>query len=179
MAGAQEPLETIVPYRLGPPLAPQVAAQQQGVRIQIPRLLRSFREISSRHACTLVEGAGGILVPLTRRLAMVDFMEQLKLPVLLVSRLGLGTLNHTLLTVHHLLHRKIPVIGIVLNDPDGQKDPAKGTNPSVLQQWSPVPILGLIPYRKGIRLTKDLEDRVADKVARHTDTDRILESCTF
>ena len=102
MAGATEPIEEIVPYRLSAPLAPQVAAERDGISIQTRRLQSAFRAISSRHPFTLVEGAGGILVPVTRSTTMVDLMKQFKLPVLLVSRIGLGTLNHTLLTLFYL-----------------------------------------------------------------------------
>ena len=174
MAGATEPIEEIVPYRLAAPLAPQVAAEREGVRIRIQRIHRGFREISSRHPCTLVEGAGGILVPVTRRTKMVDLMEQLKLPVLLVSRIGLGTLNHTLLTLFYLAQHKIPVAGIVLNDPDGCRDLSARSNPATLAQWSSVPILGNIPYRKGIRMTKGCGDEIARRFARHVQVDRII-----
>lgn len=175
MAGATEPIDEIVPYRLAAPLAPQVAAEKEGMRIRIQRIHRIFRKISSRHDCTLVEGAGGILVPVTRKHSMVNLIELFKLPVLLVSRIGLGTLNHTLLTLYYLAQHRIPVVGIVLNDPDGQRDPAARSNPSVLEQKSPAPILGNIPYRKGIRMTRECADAIAHGVARHVQLERIIE----
>ncbi len=174
MAGATEPIEEIVPYRLAAPLAPQVAAGKEGVRIQTRRIHRAFREISSRHPCTLVEGAGGILVPVTRRTTMVDLMKQFELPVLLVSRIGLGTLNHTLLTLFYLAQCGIPVAGIVLNDPDGRRDLSARSNPATLVQWSSVPILGNIPFRKGIRMTWDYADEIARGFARHAQVDTII-----
>jgi len=179
MAGAAESIEEIVPYRLAAPLAPQVAAEKEGVRIRIRQIHRIFREISSRHDCTLVEGAGGILVPLTRKYSMVNLIELFRLPVLLVSRIGLGTLNHTLLTLYYLAQHGIPVVGIVLNDPDGQRDPATRSNPSVLEQWSPTPILGNIPYGKGIRMTRKCGNEIARRVARHVQLERIIERFTL
>jgi dethiobiotin synthetase len=175
MAGATEPIDEIVPYRLAAPLAPQVAAEKEGVRIQIQRIHRIFRRISSRHDCTLVEGAGGILVPVTRKYSMVNLIEQFNLPVLLVSRIGLGTLNHTLLTLYYLAQRGIPVVGIVLNNPDGQRDPAARSNPSVLEQWSPTPILGNIPHGRGIRMARECADEIARRVARYVHVERIIE----
>lgn len=174
MAGATEPIEEIVPYRLAAPLAPQVAAEKEGVRIQIQRIHRAFLEISSRHPYTLVEGAGGILVPVTRKYTMVDLMRQCNLPVLLVSRIGLGTLNHTLLTLFYLAQHGIPVAGVVLNDPDGRRDPSARTNPSMLAQWSSVPILGTIPHRGGIRTTRASADEIARRVGRHVKVDGML-----
>ena len=175
MAGATEPIEEIVPYRLAAPLAPQVAAKKEGIRIRIQRIHRAFRGISSRYACTLVEGAGGILVPVTRKYSMVNLIEQLGLPVLLVSRIGLGTLNHTLLTLHYLAQHGIAVAGIVLNDPDGCRDLAARSNPSTLEQWSSVQILGNIPYGKGIRMTRAFGDEIARRMHRYVDVDKIVK----
>jgi dethiobiotin synthetase len=177
MAGATEPIEEIVPYRLAAPLAPQVAAEKEGVRIQPQRIHRAFREIFSRHPCTLVEGAGGILVPVTRRSTMVDLMKQFELPVLLVSRIGLGTLNHTLLTLYYLAQHGIPVAGVVLNDPDGCRDLSARSNPATLEQWSSVPILGNIPYRKGIRMARGCGDEIARRVDRYVEVERISQMC--
>jgi dethiobiotin synthetase len=174
MAGAAEPIEEIVPYRLSKPLAPQVAADKDGIRIQPRRLQSAFQAISSNHACTLVEGAGGILVPVTRKATMVDLMKLFKLPVLLVSRIGLGTLNHTLLTLYYLAQHKIPVVGVVMNDPDGCRDLSARTNPATLAQWSSVPILGNIPYRKGIRMTREFGDEIARRVGKHVAIDTIV-----
>jgi len=179
MAGAPEPIEEIVPYRLSSPLAPQVAAERDGIRIQPRRLQSAFRAISSRHPFTLVEGAGGILVPVTRRTTMVDLMKQFKLPVLLVSRIGLGTLNHTLLSLYYLAQHKIPVAGIVMNDPDGCRDLSARSNPATLAHWSSVPILGNIPFRKGIRMTRGCTDKIARRVDRYVDVDRACQICRF
>jgi len=174
MAGASEPIEEIVPYRLSVPLAPQVAAERDGIRIRTRRFQSAFRAISSRHPCTLVEGAGGILVPVTRRTTMVDLMLQFKLPVLLVSRIGLGTLNHTLLTLFYLAQHKIPVAGVVLNDPNGCKDLSARSNPATLEQWCSVPILGNIPYDKGLRMTRNFGEKIARRVGRYVQVDRII-----
>jgi len=174
MAGATEPIEEIVPYRLAAPLAPQVAAEREGIRIQTRRLQSAFRAISSRHPFTLVEGAGGILVPVTRKATMVDLMKQFKLPVLLVSRIGLGTLNHTLLTLYYLAQNGIPVAGVVLNDPDGCRDLSARSNPSTLAQWSSAPIMGSIPYGKGVKMTRDCGDEIARRFARCVQVERIF-----
>jgi dethiobiotin synthetase len=177
MAGAREPIEEMVPYRLAAPLAPQVAAEREGIRIQPRRLQSAFRKISSRYDCTLVEGAGGILVPVTRKTTMVDLMKQFRLPVLLVIRIGLGTLNHTLLTLFYLAQHDIAVAGIVMNDPDGCRDLSARSNPATLKQWTSVPIFGNIPFRKGIRMTRQFGDEIARRFARYVDVDRICQVC--
>ncbi len=177
MAGAAEPIEEMVPYRLAAPLAPQVAAEREGIRIQTRRLESAFRKVSSGYAFTLVEGAGGILVPVTRKTTMVDLMKRFKLPVLLVSRIGLGTLNHTLLTLYYLTQHRVPVVGIVFNDPDGCRDLSARSNPATLEQWTSVPILGNIPFRKGIRMTRQFGDDIARRLERHVDVDGICQRC--
>lgn len=174
MAGVTEPIEEIVPYRLSAPLAPQVAAERDEVRIQTLRIERAFQRISSRHPFTLVEGAGGILVPVTRKRTMADLIRRFELPVLLVSRIGLGTLNHTLLTLFYLARQGIPVAGIVLNDPAGCRDLSARSNPSTLAQWSSRPILGNIPFRKGIRMTRGFAGEIARRVDRCVEVDRIV-----
>ncbi len=174
MAGAGEPLEEIVPYRLLAPLAPYVAAEKEKINLEIPKIHRLYRQISSRYSVTLVEGAGGILVPVTRKHFMIDIIAKLNLPVLLVSRLGLGTLNHTLLTLACLKQRQIPVIGIILNDSDDCRDQAAHSNPSILQQLSPVPVLGIIPYDKGLQPSRAKGRQIAESVARHITLEKLL-----
>ena len=110
---------------------------------------------------------------------MVDLMKQFELPVLLVSRIGLGTLNHTLLTLFYLAQHGIPVAGVVLNNPDGCRDLSARFNPATLEQWSSVPILGKIPYRKGIRMARGCGDEIARKVDRYVHVDKISQMCRF
>lgn len=175
MAGAPEPVEEIVPYRLAAPLAPQLAAEREGVRVQVRRIHQSFQRISARHVCTIVEGAGGILVPVTRKCSMADLIQQFELPVLVVSRISLGTLNHTLLTLHYLAQRGIQVAGIVLNDPKGNPDLSARSNPSMLERWSSVPVLGNIPHTTGIRMTREFGDIIARRVAEHVEVEAIID----
>ena len=166
MAGSTDPVEEVVPYRLSAPLAPRVAAELEGIEIRLPHIERSYTGIASHASVMLVEGAGGLWVPLTRRFYMIDLVERLGLPVLLVARAGLGTLNHTLLTLSCLAQRDIPVAGIVLNDSDGRRDPSKRSNPEILRQACRIPILGQIPHAKGLRVTRSSADAVASWVGR-------------
>lgn len=104
-------------YRLSKPLSPHAAAISDGVRIMLDKI----RLPQTNHLPHLiVEGAGGVLVPINDRQYMVDLMKHLKLPVLLVSRSSLGTINHTLLSLQSLRHSGLDVIGIVINGPKNQ-----------------------------------------------------------
>lgn len=177
MAGTDLPVERIVPYRLREPLAPEVAARREGVTLRIPRIVRALRSISASHDCVLVEGAGGLLVPVTRRRTMADLAGTLGLPVLLVARLGLGTLNHTLLSLFYLRQRALPVVGIVLSAAEPGGGQAAQTNPSVLARWSPVPILGVLPHRKGLRPIVAQGPTIARMVETRVHLDPLLQAC--
>jgi dethiobiotin synthetase len=101
-------------YRLRNPLSPHAAAALDGVRIE----LSAFRlpELPAPSPL-IVEGAGGVLVPLNERHFMLDLIVQLALPVLVVASSRLGTINHTLLTLQVLRSRRVPVAGVILNGP--------------------------------------------------------------
>ncbi|HTN54338.1 MAG TPA: dethiobiotin synthase [Anaeromyxobacter sp.] len=147
-AGGVEPLEAICPYRFGPPLAPAVAARLEGREVSLARIVAAARALAARHAALLVEGAGGLLVPLTERESFADLASALGLPVLLVARAGLGTVNHTALTVEALRRRGLRLAGIVLNRTGPTDDPSvphnaaeiariTGCEPAAVLPWEP------------------------------------------
>jgi dethiobiotin synthetase len=175
MAGTTDPLERIVPYRLLAPLAPQAAAQREGIRIRVPQIVSRYREISSRHELTLVEGAGGLLVPYTARARTLELIIRLDLPVVVVGRTGLGTINHTLLTLEGLARRGVRVLGVILNNADGSRGPAERTNPETLRGWTRVPLLGTIPHRPGLRTTRGTGQQIARLIRIHVNVDLLLE----
>lgn len=102
-------------YELREPLSPHLAARLEGKRI----VLSDF-ELPRVNGPLVVEGAGGVLVPLNEKDLMLDLMRLLALPVVLVARSSLGTINHTLLTLQCLRAAGIPVVGVVLNGPPNQ-----------------------------------------------------------
>jgi len=126
------PAERIQPeaYRLAAPMSPHWAAERQGVTIDPERLA-----LPAIEGPLVVETAGGLLVPLRRDWLQIDQIARWGLPVLLVARSGLGTLNHTLLSLEALARRRIPVLGLVLNGP------SHADNPRTLAQLGGVPVL--------------------------------------
>ena len=95
----EQPLDVINPVYLRHPLAPSVAARLEHRRIDLRRIRECYRQLASTYSVVLVEGAGGLLVPIRDDYFVADLAESLKLPLLVVARLGLGTINHSLLTV--------------------------------------------------------------------------------
>lgn len=147
-SGAGDPLELVNPYRFREALAPGVAVERTGRSLSIARIISTFRRLAEQHDLMIVEGAGGILVPLSGRQTYLDLAEQLALPTLIVARPGLGTINHTLLTIMALRSRDLPVAGIVINDrAGGRQGIAERTSPAMIERLSGVPVLGRV--RKG------------------------------
>lgn len=122
-------------YRLNLPLSPHAAAAHDGIKIEID----AFEIPETKSSDTLIiEGAGGIMVPLNERHFMADLMMKTDAHVILVSRSSLGTINHTLLSLEYLKTRGVKVIGIIMN---GQKNPG---NRSAIERYGKVKILAEI-----------------------------------
>ena len=146
-ARVKDPLSLVNPYRFRRPLAPAVAAELEGKTIDPARIIIAFQLLSNRHHFMIVEGAGGIMVPLSGTYTYLDLAKKLGLPVLIVARPGLGTINHTLLTIAALKGRRIEIAGIVINYALNQKaGTAETTSPAVIEKMSGVRITGIIPY---------------------------------
>ena len=144
-----EPLDLINPYRFRQPLAPAVAAELEGTIISRKRIISAYRKLSNTYDLTIVEGAGGIMVPVYRKYFFIDLIKDLNLPILVVARPGLGTLNHTLLTLEAAKSRGINVLGVIINYSSKIKNDASvQTNPKVIERSGGVPVLGIIPYFK-------------------------------
>jgi dethiobiotin synthetase len=152
MAEMDDPIELVTPVRLEHPLAPMVAAELEGVNIEMGMVFEAYNQLSEKYPFMVVEGAGGLLVPLKRKergaYFTSDLIRELGLPVLIVVRPALGTINHTLLTVHHALREGLTVKGVVINyTAPAEGSIAERTNYDTLKELCPVPILGVIPYR--------------------------------
>jgi dethiobiotin synthetase len=147
--GVDDPLDLVNPYRFRAPLAPSIAAAREGKKIDIRRIVSAFRTLARKHSCMLVEGAGGIMVPLTTGHHYLDLAGILNLPVLVVARPGLGTINHTLLTVKALHSRRLRIAGIVINH-RSKKRPglAERAGLRAIERLSGVPIIGHVKYRQ-------------------------------
>ncbi len=118
MAGlrpAAEEERLMMPYGFQPACSPHLAADQAGVRISGQRIERCFRKLLQRHEWVVVEGAGGVLAPISWNSTMLDLMRRLQAPVLLVSRASVGTINHTLLSLREIRRAGLPVAGVVMN----------------------------------------------------------------
>jgi len=139
------PSERILPcsYELREPLSPHEAARREGVRIDLARI-----EKPKVDGPLVIEGAGGVYVPLNDDDMMLDLIKKMTCEVIIIARSGLGTINHTLLTLNALRSYEIPVKGVILNGP------LNPCNKIAIEQFGKVGILGQIPFIEDLDFSK-------------------------
>ena len=130
--------------RLEPPLAPAVAAEREGRELRYDDLLEGCRRVLSDAEYGLVEGIGGLRVPLAEGREVVDLVTDLDLPTLVVAHAGLGTLNHTALTVEALERRGVPVRGVILNGVDEDEDENGNEGGDLAERTNPATLRGML-----------------------------------
>ncbi|MFH1077486.1 MAG: dethiobiotin synthase [Pseudomonadota bacterium] len=162
------PMSLISPYTFAYPASPHLAAELEGTTINEDRIIQSYRDLSKHYELLLVEGTGGVMVPLTRDSLFIDIVARLKLPTLIVSLSGLGTINHTLLTIEALRTRDIPILGVVFNL-TGREDPIiENDNSIVISQIGRVKNFGLLPQKNTreelIEAFEPIGERILDAV---------------
>jgi dethiobiotin synthetase len=162
LVGLDEPPEAICTYRLRAPLAPSVAAALEGRRLDPLAVARSYNDLAGRHDLVLVEAAGGALVPFSDGVDMTGLAAALGLPVVVAIRPGLGTLNHTLLTLEALHRRGLTVLGAVISGYPAEPGLDDLTNPQALARLTPVPLLGAIPFDPAIDVEGGRAGRLAE-----------------
>lgn len=145
-ADAPGPLDLICPQRFAEPLTPAIAAERAGQKIDWVTIQAALKRIELESDVMIVEGVGGLFAPVDAKLTVLDMMRWLKLSAVVVARPGLGTINHTLLTVSSLRAAGITVAGVVINryPPDGASI-AEETNPRAIERWGKVPVLTIVP----------------------------------
>ena len=142
-------LNVINPCYAPGPLSPHLAFRRAGTKVDVARIRRTHKALLARHDVLLIEGAGGLMVPLKKGYYNADLVRDLKAEVIIVARLGLGTINHTLLTINQAAAYGLKVKGVLFSDITGKtKGLAEKTNPAEIRRLSGVKVLGVIPYLK-------------------------------
>lgn len=137
-------IERICPHRFLAPLAPGIAAVREKREPAFETTLSAFRSFDGRPV--IAEAAGGLLVPIDSKRMVLDLIVALRMPVVLVARAGLGTLNHTGLSLQALWARKLPVRAVVLSRTGAAPDPAERDNPKFLADRYGVEVLGPVEH---------------------------------
>jgi len=145
---------SIVPLHYRQPLAPYVAAWKEG-KADLSKVEKAYQKAKASCDFLIVEGVGGVQVPIAEKFYVTDWMKKWDLPVLVVARAGLGTINHTLLTVEALQRRKIKVIGVLVNGYRG-KTVSERTNVRALRSLLDIPVFGPLRHNPKYRANLDL-----------------------
>lgn len=143
-----DPIKLINPYSLPLPLSPYAnILHKKKFNFKVKTIKKALKELEKKHDLVLVEGVGGILVPIIKDYYVVDLIRDLKMPTIIVSRAGLGTINHTLETVSILSNQNIDIIGIIMNGFKG-KDLAEASNAEVIERSCNIPVMAKILWQK-------------------------------
>lgn len=171
-AQVSDVLDLVRPYAFRLPVAPFDAARAERRTIKMSTIVRAYQQLHARHDLLLVEGAGGVHVPITSTMDVLDLIETLKAPVVVVGRAGLGGVNHAMLTLNALRARTIPILALVLN----RAAPAKTavarrqeqSTVKLLRESAEVPVIGPLPYRAGVdvRFERAVETMAANSEMR-------------
>jgi dethiobiotin synthetase len=143
---SRDPLEEICPQQFAMPAAPTVAAAAENSHVDLEAIDRAWQSLKEKHPLLLVEGAGGLRVPLDEKLDMGDLALRFELPLLLIIRGKLGTMNHTRLSLDEAHRRGIPVAGVIINHVDGPLSAADEANLASLRSELGSQLLGELPF---------------------------------
>lgn len=144
-------LDSMVPYSFRFPASPHLASGLEKGRIETDGIKKAFDSLAGRFDFVIVEGSGGLLVPINEKTLSIDIIKDLRLPVLLAAANRLGSVNHTLLSIEALKARDIKISGVIFNNISGDTDERiLNDNPEVVKKFSGVKVFGLLPYAKDI-----------------------------
>lgn len=139
-------------YLLKKPCSPHLAAAHEQIDFDFSFIGNEVRRLKESHDGVVVEGAGGLYVPLTQEgYCMIDWMEELRIPTILVARAGVGTINHTVLSIEALVKREIPIAGIIFNHLQEEDEEVVQDNIHMVEKLTQIPVIGTVPYCENIR----------------------------
>ncbi len=150
--------ETINPYAFAPAIAPHIAAQQAGIKIDLDKITSAIAQYQQKADYVLVEGVGGWLVPLNERQSLADLAKLLAFPVILVVRMRLGCINQALLTAQAIEQSGLTIAGWVANMMHNDNEPAmlyQRDNIDALNCRINAPLLGVLPHISAVQLSEE------------------------
>jgi len=160
---------------LQPALTPAVAAVQSGITIDMPEVIATCRYSGNQFDKVLVEGVGGITAPLWEEYLVADMIQELALPVVIVARPNLGTINHTVLTVEYARQRGITLAGIIINKWDeAGAGILERSNIEYIGRLTKLPLLGKFPAAKSVSVPEAQVGGLAELAEQHLAIDTLL-----
>lgn len=166
-ANVSDSLDLINPVRYEPPLAPITAAKLTGNSIYLNHIFASYNELLARHEFLIVEGIGGLMVPIFHDYFVSDLIKSLESSLLIVARPNLGTINHTILTIREAQNSGIDVLGVVLNHYEKFPDDVSiESNQKIIEECTGISVLGIIPNAGSIDSCSKEFKLIADGLLR-------------
>ena len=168
-AGEPDPLDRVCPLQFALPAAPNVAAASEGRGVDLARVHRVYEDLALQHDWMVVEGAGGLLVPTTDDATMADLARDLELPLLVVARAALGTINHTRLTLEEVTRQGIDLVGVAISHDHVISD-ADAANLDCLRQWLGERLLFEVPTQDDPTAAPELEAQATARLLERLET---------
>lgn len=155
------------PYSFSLPASPLLAARSEDREIDPDTILKAFKDASSRQEIDmlLVEGAGGLLVPLTEEFLMVDLISEMNIPAILVTAPELGTVNHTLLSIEAMKKRNLNIAGIIINKMPLHPGVVEKDNVKTIEQMSGVPVIAVVNEFDFLKINRKFDDCLKNEIA--------------
>ncbi len=164
-ANVGDDLNLINPVRYEEPLAPLVAARRSNNPIDLNEIISAYDKLRKRHDILIVEGIGGLMVPIIENYYVTDLIRTMEIPAILVTRPSLGTINHTILSVREAQRTGVDLLGIIINHYEKfEKDIAIETNPQIVEECTRLPVLGTIPYAESLESCSSEFESIRKKV---------------
>ena len=156
-----------------PPIAPTIAASKAGIPIDIDKIMKAYKALTNRHDFVVVEGVGGLMVPIDDTLFVADLARKMDLALVIVTRDYLGAINHTLLTIEYARNRNLRIKGIVINMLKNGDDLVRE-----IEKYSSVPILGTIPFKENVSVEDCIYGDIVEDFRREIDIPKIMRKET-
>jgi dethiobiotin synthetase len=151
IAEIDDPVSLVTPCCFESPLSPMAAAEIDAYEVSVEGIKKAFRTMAAKYEAVVVEGIGGLMVPIGKDYYVAQLAAEIGLPLIIVARPGLGTINQTMLTLDHALRAGLQVAGIVINySSPPEYSLAEKTNPGVLSRTASAPLIGTFPYLKEV-----------------------------
>lgn len=173
---SDDDLDLVCPVNIELPAAPYSAQLIDKININTDKILHAFLELSRKHDFVVVEGIGGLLVPIKEDYFVADMINELELPAVLVTRPDIGTINHSLLTVNEAKNRGIGIRGFIINGFDAAKGgKVEKINPEIIETLSGVPLLGILPFDPDLDETGSNFGNIVGLTQKHINMEKIYD----
>ena len=165
--------DLVSPIRLEPALAPTMAASKTGVPIDIERVWEAYKELTNKHGFVVVEGIGGLMVPIDDNTLVADMALKMDLALVIVSKHYLGAINHTLLTLEYARSRNLRIKGIIFNMLKNGEDFV-----GEIGRFSSSPVLGALPFNENVCVEKCLYGDIVEHFRKEINISKIMRKET-